>query len=54
MTKHMTGTRKDWLAARLGAAQGGEGANEARRRAGAATAGTAVGSDRQGLSIRDR
>ena len=36
MTKHMTGTRKDWLASTARAAQGGEGANEARRRAGAA------------------
>src|SRR5712692_5533145 len=36
------------------AAQGGEGANTAQRRAGAAAAGAAVGSDRQGVSIRDR
>src|SRR5438093_8795655 len=36
------------------AAQGGEGANAAQRRAGAATSGAAVGSDRQGVSIRDR
>jgi uncharacterized protein YndB with AHSA1/START domain len=44
----------EWLAARLGAAQGGEGADAAQRRAGAAAAGAAVGSDRQGVSIRDR
>ena len=36
------------------AARGGEGANAAQRRAGAAAAGAAVGSDRQGVSIRDR
>src|SRR5207302_6245549 len=36
------------------AAQGGEGANAAQRRAGAAAAGAAVGSDRQEVSIRDR
>src|SRR5207245_1292990 len=36
------------------AAQGGEGAHAAERRAGAAAAGAAVGSDRQGVSIRDR
>ena len=35
-------------------ARGGEGAHAAQRRAGAAAAGTAVGSDRQGVSIRDR
>jgi predicted dithiol-disulfide oxidoreductase (DUF899 family) len=37
------------------AARGGEGAHAAQRRAGAAAAaGTAVGSNRQGVSIRDR
>ena len=36
------------------AARGGEGAHAAQRRAGAAAAGTAVGSSRQGISIRDR
>src|SRR5438093_1030932 len=36
------------------AAQGGEGAYAAQRRAGAAAAGAAVGPDRQGVSIRDR
>src|SRR6267143_7075824 len=36
------------------AARGGEGANAAQRRAGAAAAGAAVGSDREGVSIRDR
>src|ERR1700719_738144 len=36
------------------AARGGEGAHAAQRRAGAAAAGAAVGSDRQGVSIRDR
>jgi hypothetical protein len=36
------------------AARGREGAHAAQRRAGAAAAGTAVGSDLQGLSIRDR
>src|SRR5439155_820856 len=34
--------------------RGGEGAHAAKRRAGAAAAGAAVGSDRQGVSIRDR
>ena len=50
----MTGTREEWLAARLDAARGGEGAHAAQRRAGAAAAGAAMGSDRQGVSIRDR
>ena len=36
------------------AAQGGEGANAAQRRAGAATSGAAVGPGRQGVPIRDR
>ena len=36
------------------AARGGEGANAAQRRAGAAAAGAAVGSGRQGVPIRDR
>src|SRR5947207_10713287 len=36
------------------AAQGGEGTNAAQRRAGAAAAGSAVGSDRQEVSLRDR
>ena len=36
------------------AARGGEGADAAQRRAGAAAAGAAVGSNRQGVSIRDR
>jgi len=35
-------------------ARGGEGAHAAQRRAGATASGTAVGSDRQGVSIRDR
>src|SRR5262245_8451792 len=35
-------------------ARGGERVNAAQRRAGKAAAGTAVGSDRQGVSIRDR
>ena len=54
MTKHRTGTRKEWLAARLAAARGGEGPHAAQRRAGAAAAGAAVGPDRQGVPIRDR
>jgi RNA polymerase sigma factor (sigma-70 family) len=37
-----------------GAAQGREGADPAQRRAGATSAGTALGSDRQGVPIRDR
>ena len=36
------------------AAQGGEGANAAQRRAGAATSGAAMGQGRQGVPIRDR
>ena len=36
------------------AARGGEGADAAQRRAGAAAAGAAVGPDRQGVPIRDR
>ena len=54
MTTHKTGTREEWLAARLESARGGEGTDAAQRRAGAAAAGTAVGPDRQGVSIRDR
>jgi peroxiredoxin len=53
MTRHMTGTREEWLLARL-AAQGGERINAAQRRARAAAAATTVGSDRQAVSIRDR
>ena len=53
MTKHKTGTREEWLAARLELLRR-EGADAARRRAGAAAAGAAVGSDRQGVSVRDR
>ena len=54
MTKHMTGTRDEWLAARIGLAQGGERAHAAQRRARAAAAGLAVGQGRQGLPVRDR
>ena len=54
MTKHMTGTREEWLAARLELLRGGEGADAARRRAGAAAPGAALGPDRQDLSLRDR
>ena len=54
MAQHMTGTRQEWLAARLKLLEDGEGAHAAQRRAGASAAGTAMGSDRQGVSIRDR
>ena len=54
MTKHRTGTRDEWLAARLELLAGGEGAHPAQRRAGAAAAGAAVGPDRQGVPIRHR
>ena len=54
MTTHMTGTRNEWLRYADRAARGREGAHAAQRRAGAAAAGAAVGSDRQGVSIRDR
>src|SRR6266851_351299 len=37
-----------------GTARGGKGAHAAQRRAGAAAAGAAVGSNRQGVSIRYR
>jgi predicted dithiol-disulfide oxidoreductase (DUF899 family) len=53
MTDHKTGTREEWLAARLEllAAE-----KELTRRSDelATTAGAALGSDRQGVPIRDR
>jgi predicted dithiol-disulfide oxidoreductase (DUF899 family) len=51
MMKHMTGTREEWLAARLELLKAEK---ELTRRSGAVAAGAAVGSDRQGVSIRDR
>ena len=42
MTKHMTGTREEWLAARLGLLE--DEKEQPRRRAGAAAAAAAVGS----------
>src|SRR5436309_9082355 len=54
MTKHMTGTRNEWLAARLELLEAEKELTRAQRRAGAAAARAAVGSDRQGVSIRDR
>ena len=54
MTTHTTGTRDEWLTARLALLDGREGAHAAQRRAGAAAPGAAVGPGRQGLSIRHR
>jgi len=53
MTKHMTGHVKSG-SQRGSSCSSGEGAHAAQRRAGAATAGAAVGPDRQGVPIRDR
>ena len=39
MTKHKTGTREEWLEARLELLEGGEGTHAAQRRAGAAAPG---------------
>jgi predicted dithiol-disulfide oxidoreductase (DUF899 family) len=50
MTKHVTGTREEWLTARLELLQA-EKELTRRRRAGATAAGAAVGSHRQGVSI---
>jgi hypothetical protein len=48
----MTGTREDWLAARLDLLEAErEGIHAAQRRAGTAAAGLAVGSDRQAVPI---
>ena len=54
MTKHTDRDTRRVARSPPRAAQGGEGANAAQRRAGAATAGAAVGSPRQGVPIRDR
>jgi len=53
MTKHKTGTREEWLAARLDLVKA-EKADAAKRPASAAAAGFAVGSNRQGVPLRDR
>ena len=53
MTDHKTGTREEWLAARLELLQAEKELHAGQRRAGAPAAGPAVGSDRQGVSIRD-
>ncbi len=50
MTTHMTGTRQEWLAARLELL---EAEKELTRRSDELAAGAAVGADRQGVSIRD-
>jgi NAD(P)-dependent dehydrogenase (short-subunit alcohol dehydrogenase family) len=50
MTKHMTGTRNEWLAARLELLEA-EKELTAQQRAGAVAARPAVGPDRQGVSI---
>ena len=54
MTDHRTGTREEWLAARLELLDGREGADAAGRRAGPDATGAAVGSDREGVQLRDR
>ena len=53
MTKYKTGTREEWLAARLRLLKEEKELTRAQRRAGAAAAGAAAGPNRQGVSIRD-
>ena len=54
MTTHMTGTREEWLAARLELLEAEKELTRRSDEAGAATAGAAVGPGRQGVPIRDR
>ena len=55
MTKHKTGTREGVARERgFELLEAEERAHTAQRRTGASAAGTAVGADRQGVSIRDR
>ena len=49
MTKHKTGTREEWLTARLELLKAEKELTRRSERAGAATARVAVGSHRQGL-----
>ena len=54
MTTHKTGTREQWLAARLDLLEAEKDADAAKRRTGTAAPGAALGSCRQGLSVRHR
>ena len=54
MTSHKTGTREEWLAARLELLEAEKELTRRRRRASPAAAGAALGPGRQGLPLRDR
>jgi len=54
MTKHMTGTREEWLAARLELLEAEKELNEAQRRGWRGGGRSCRGSDRQGVSIPRR
>ena len=54
MTEHRIGTQEQWQAAARRAAEGGEGADPPRRRAGQQAARAALGTGRAGLPLRDR
>ena len=54
MTDHRTGTREEWLAARLELLDAEKELTRRGDRAGAAAPGAAVGSDREGVPLRDR
>ena len=54
MTSHKTGTREEWLAARLELLRGRKSADAAHRRRGAAAPGAALGQHRQAVPVRHR
>ncbi len=54
MTTHTTGTREQWLAARLELLRGREGADPPQRRRRPPAPAAALGPRREGLSLRDR
>ncbi len=54
MTTHTTGTREEWLAARLELLDAEKELTRQQRRARPAAAGAALGPDREGVPLRDR
>ena len=54
MTKHMTGTRNEWLSSAARAARGGEGTHAAEATSWRGGGRSCPGPSRQGVSVRDR
>ena len=54
MTTHMTGTREEWLAARLDLLKAEKELTRRSDELARTAAGAAVGPGRQGVSLRDR